>query len=188
MKKILTIFTFLSLFSFAFSQEDESENSSNSELGLDGFVNASTLGGSFGFGAKYGIVKDEKIIFGPSFRFQRMWSNNLGQKFGFNIFGGGVFAHYRLNNMLFAGVEFEMLKSPLNYNYVLSPRNWVPTCFIGGGYSRYFEDLGVRLNAGVFYDIIDNKQSPFWSSYLLRNANGVPIPVIYRIGFFFPLN
>lgn len=186
MKFKLLIFAFISLSFLSFSQDDELDHTT--ELGLDGFVNASNLGGSFGFGAKYGLIKKENLIFGPSFRFQRMWSNYFGQKNGFNIFGGGAFVHYRFNNILFAGLEFEMLKSPINYNFALSPKTWVPTCFVGGGYSRHFKDIGMRLNAAVLYDIIADQQSPFWSSYILRNANNVPIPVIYRIGFFFPLN
>jgi hypothetical protein len=180
---IIVIFPILSQ-----EDEDKKENQKKSELGLDGFVNASNLGGSFGFGLKYAFVKNENLVFGPSFRLQRMWANNFGQKFGFNIYGGGGFVHYRYHNLLFAGAELEFLKSPLNINFVLSPKKWVPTCFIGGGYSRYFEDIGIRLTAGVFYDIIGDPQSPFWTSYVLRNEIGTPIPVIYRVGFFFPLN
>jgi hypothetical protein len=188
-KSFILIFILLST-TLIFPQDDEEnkDDPTTSEIGLDGFVNASTLGGSFGFGLKYAIVKNENLVFGPSFRLQRMWANNFGQKFGFNIYGGGAFVHYRYNNLLFAGAELEFLKSPLNINFVLSPKRWVPTCFIGGGYSRYFEDIGIRLTAGIFYDIIADPQSPFWSSYILRTEIGTPIPVIYRVGFFFPLN
>jgi hypothetical protein len=39
-----------------------------------------------------------------------------------------------------------------------------------------------------FYDIINNQNSPFRLSYFMKKANGTLIPVIYRIGFFFPIN
>lgn len=198
MKKI-SFLVFMSLLNIlCFGQEDEESEATapkKSELGLDGFVNASTLGGSFGFGLKYAIVHKENYVFGPSFRYQRVWSNGIGgQQYFFNIMGGGGFFHYRLNNVFFAGVELEFMKSPISYSYVYSVKKLVPTCFVGAGYSREFEGIGIRLNAGVFYDIIDNYNSPFRTSYIVKTntaedgTGGILLPIIYRIGFFFPLN
>lgn len=159
------------------------------EIGVDGFANFSNLGGSFGIGLKYGLIHKKNWIYGPSVRFQRMWSNGVsGQKYGFNILGAGGFLHFRFQNILFAGAELEFLRSPSNYNFILSPMRMVATCFVGGGYSREFRNSGVRLNAGAFYDIINSPGSPFWTSYILKNANGKLLPAIYRVGFFFPLN
>lgn len=188
MKKLifLLVFNFFSVIIFSL---DENKNFVlKNELGLDGFASFTNFGGSFGCGAKYAIVKDENFVFGPSVRIQRMWSNNFGQKYYFNIYGGGAFFHYRLKNTFFAGAEFEFLRSPFNYSYVYSVKTWVPTLFLGGGYSKEFEKSGLRLNAGVFYDIVDHVNSPFRSSYVLKNAQGVLIPVIYRIGVFIPIN
>ncbi|MES2589245.1 MAG: hypothetical protein V4622_09700 [Bacteroidota bacterium] len=191
MKKI-TLFLLLFVSPFIFSQDDEEEkdevSNHKTELGLDGFANASSFGGSFGVGAKYGVIKNKNIIFGPSLRLQRSWSNYYGQKYGFTIFGGGAFVHYRLKNSLFVGAELEVLKCPTYYNNVYSIKRWVPTCFVGGGFSHEFVNIGFRLNAGVFYDVISNPSSPFFTSYILKKENGTPVPLIYRIGFFFPLN
>ncbi len=187
--KFLLIFTFLLNSISIFSQDEEEEIPVNeTELGLDCFANASTLGGSFGLGVKYGIIKNKNIIFGPSIRIQRMWTNYFGQKYGFTIYGGGAFIHYRLNNSLFAGAEFEVLKSPFQYNNLYSPKRWVATCFVGGGFSHEFVNIGFRLNAGIFYDIVGSISSPFSTSYVLKKEDGTPVPVIYRIGFFFPLS
>ena len=162
------------------------------EFGVDGYGNAGTFGGTFSLGLKYGIVKDQnpQYIFGPALRIQRVWSKNIaGQSFGFNIIGIGAFTHFRFYDVLFAGIEFEVLNSPINYNFLETPKKWVPTAFIGGGYSQHF-DAGWRLNLGVFYDVIDNINSPFRQFYAAKkDVNGVkiPIPIIYRLAAFFPL-
>lgn len=163
-----------------------------SEIGLEIFAGASSLGGAVGGDLKYAAILNDNWAVGPSFRYQRTWSNNQGQKMGFSIFGGGVFAHYRIKNTLFLGGEFEMLKSP--YNFILfnySPKQWAPTLFIGGGFSRDFNHK-IRINGGIFYDIINAENSPFRPSYrvTLKDQNGAItkiLPIIYRITFFFPL-
>ncbi len=193
MKCFASILFFMLVFG-SFAQEEETETDetieeipSTMELGFDGYLGASNFGGSGGIGAKFGYKVNENFICGPSFRVQRTWSNNIGQKFGYTIYGGGLWAHARFGNYLFAGAEFEMLKSPLNYIFISNQRTWVPTFFICGGFSKEF-NKAVRVNAGVFYDIINNQNSPFRLSYFMRKANGTLIPVIYRIGFFFPIN
>ena len=189
MKKIVYLFLFSLVGNFSFAQDDEpNKEKPKSEIGVDGYVSASNLGGIFSLGLKYAMVKDEKYAYGPSFRMQRLWSNNLGNKYGFNIIGAGGFFHYRLKNVFFVGAEIEMLKSPLNLYYVLSPKKLVPTCFIGGGYSQEFKNIGIRVNAAIFYDVVNDPNSPFRTSYFMKNANGALMPVIYRIGLFFPLN
>lgn len=193
MKWLASVLFFLLVFC-SFGQEEETdmeetikEVPTTMELGFDGYLGASNLGGAGGIGAKFGYKVNENFIMGPSFRVQRTWSNNIGQKFGYTIYGGGLWAHARVGNYLFAGAEFEMLKSPLNYFFISDQRAWVPTFFIGGGFSREF-NKAVRINAGVFYDIINNPNSPFGLSYFMRKSNGALIPAIYRIGFFFPIN
>lgn len=188
MKQLLIITFALFVAGSIRAQDEEEEDTHTQELGFDGFVSASTLGGAFGLGVKYAIIKQKNIAFGPSIRLQRFWSNYYGSHIGFNIYGGGVFAHYRYKNLLFAGAEFEMLKSPQNWTYALSPKTWVPTLFVGGGFSKGWEPAGVRLNAGIYYDIINHPNSPFRTSYVARNSQGVLMPIIYRIGFFFNIN
>lgn len=193
MKWLASIFYIGVIFTNFAQDEDLNEDGvqeskpSTMELGFDAYLGASNFGGSGGIGAKFGRKVNENFIVGPSFRLQRTWSNNIGQKFGYTIYGGGIWAHARFGNALFAGAEFEMLKSPTNFIFVSSQRLWVPTLFVGGGFSREF-NKAVRINAGVFYDIIDNNNSPFRLSYFIKKSNGVLIPVIYRIGFFFPIN
>lgn len=155
------------------------------EFGLDGFFGASTIGGSFGIGAKYGIKANENLIFGPSVRVQRSWSTFYGNKNGFTIYGGGAWAHFRFFRYLFIGAEFELLNSPINYANISSTRNWVPTCFLGGGFSYAFPNI--RINGGIFYDAVNHLNSPFRPGYVMRKANGALLPVIYRVGIFFPL-
>ena len=186
MKKVLLVFffvPFIMLSQVAYN---------GSEIGVEIFAGASNLGGSIGGDLKYAAIVNENWAIGPSFRYQRTWSNNLGQKMGFSVYGGGVFAHYRIKNTLFLGGEFELLKSPYNFivfNY--STKQWAPTLFIGGGFSRDFNQK-IRVNGGIFYDLINAENSPFRSSYSVRLKNEMGqvvriLPIIYRITFFFPL-
>jgi len=186
MKKLLFLF-FIGLVSNSNAQGIE-----GSEIGVDASVSASTIGGTFGIGLKYGLNLGENFIVGPSARFQRSWSNNVGTKFGYNIYGGGVFAHARYQNVVFGGLEFEMLKSPINYVIANPTKNWVPTLFLCGGFSREYNEA-VRINVGIYYDIINHVNSPFRQGYFMKIKDSQTgqvvriLPIIYRISFFFPL-
>lgn len=165
------------------------------EIGFDGFFSASTQGGALGIGPKFGFLMNENLIIGPSFRFQRTWSNNLytGVNYSYNNYGGGFFLHGRYKNTLFGGFEFEVMK---NKNVFVDTSavftNVVPTLFVCAGFSREFKGI-VRLNVGLYYDVINSKNSPFRKGYILpiKNAQSGAIqgyvPLIYRISFFFPL-
>lgn len=160
------------------------------ELGIDGFFGASSFGGSFGVGVKYGFVFRQNLIVGPSIRYQRYWTNNYNTstKFGYNTYGLGGFFHARFGNALFLGAELEFMKSPFNpYGGISNGSKIAPALFVGGGFSREFNE-SVRINAGVFYDVIDSPMSPFRQGYFMKRANGSFIPLIYRIAFFFPLS
>jgi len=180
MKKLFFLFFLLS------ASTVSSQEGPRSEIGFDGYFGASTFGGTFGIGAKYGYKINDAFIFGPSVRVQRSWQNFYGQRNGFTIYGGGAWMHARFAKYLFAGAEFELLSSPLNYTDITATRRLIPTFFLGGGFSHKF-DNDIRLNGGIFYDVLDNVNSPFRTSYFMRKSNGVLIPVIYRIGFFFPI-
>lgn len=195
MKKLILLLSFVALISDVNAQKVD-----GTELGLDGSFWASTNGGTFGIGAKYGLKFGEFVILGPSLRYQRSWYKNLaaGTKSGFNVFGGGAFIHARFFNALFIGAEVEVLRSPYSQTgfFGLDP-NWVPTCLLGGGLSMNIGDSDIRLNVGIMYDILDipnpgnpeskNPNSPL-QPYLTKNSIGSVIPLIYRIAFFIPLS
>ena len=173
------------MLSSTFAQQIE-----GTEVGFDGFFGASTNGGSFSIGAKYGLKFREHFIAGPSLRFQRNWSKNqvAGFSSSFNVFGAGGFVHGRFANVLFAGVEFDMMRTPFAASLVTSNGpTWSPALFIGGGYSQEFNE-SFRINAGIMYDVINHVNSPFRQGYFMRNAQQVFIPLIYRITFFFVLS
>jgi len=197
MKSFLVLISVLVFSINSFSQDIE-----GTELGIDGTFYATSgvyQSGTIGLGLKYGFVFGENLILGPSFRYQRSWTNNTltGTSGGFNVYGGGVFIHGRFNNVLFIGMEGELLKSPYTTNGFLSTNpKWVGTCLLGGGFSREF-DAGFRLNAGVYYDILDvpnpanpsnvNPNSPL-QPYVAKKENGTIIPILYRISLFIPLS
>ncbi len=157
------------------------------EFGLDGYFSASNFSGNLGIGVKYGFLLSENFIIGPSLRYQRVWVKNFGDKYVHNIFGGGIFAHYRFLDYLFVGTEIEIFKSPLNYGSYFGSKQTIATAFVGGGFSHLFSQI--RINAGIFYDVIDSLNSPFRQGYQVKNKqNGALVPIIYRIGIFIPLS
>ncbi len=189
LKSMKLLFSFIFIFGLSTSF---SQTIVGSEIGVDGYLGASNLGGSFGAGLKYGFKSPENLIFGPSVRLMRTWSNYLGIKTSYNIWGGGVFAHYRYQNSLFAGAEFEMLKSPISYTAINPSTNWAATLFIGAGFSREFNQK-IRLNIGLFYDVINADNSPFRPSYFMKIKDSQTgqvtkiLPFIYRLAVFIPL-
>lgn len=206
MKINILLFVFFAYSFSSFSQEydeyDEYEEPqkvtgfqyNGSEIGADIAFSASTFGGNFGVGLKYGFKLGEYLFVGPSIRYERLWFKNgfTGTQGGSNVFGGGAFVHARFFNAFFLGVEYEHLKSPYNVNGLLNIENsWAPTLFVGGGFSMEFNE-SVRLNVGVMYDVINAENSPFRRSYMftVKDQNGNIqryLPIIYRIAFFFPL-
>jgi len=177
----------------SFQHRSNAQEITGSEIGFDGFASVTNLGGSFGIGMKYGLNFGENIIAGPSFRFQRSWSNWFGNKFAYNITGGGLFLHARYQNIVYGAVEFEMLHSPISYTVLNANKRWVPTLFVGGGFSKEFNEM-VRLNLDVYYDVINHENSPFRQGYFVKVKDAQTgqvvkyVPIIYRISFFFPLS
>ncbi len=194
MKTFYLLLLFICFGTYTFTQEDnelydgvETEEPKKSvaekELGIDFNFSASTLGGTTGGSLKLAFIQKENFAFGPSIRYQRSWFQTFEQRFGYNIYGPGLFLHYRFFEWLFIGAELEAHYTPFNNGFIQAKRSWVPTLLVGGGFSKQITD-GVRLNAGIMYDVIDHQNSPFAQGYFMRKENGVYIPVVYRIAFF----
>lgn len=167
-----------------------------SEIGVEIFAaRAGTNGGTVGGGLKYAAILNENFAVGPSFRFNRTWNfsdqNYSGNVSSGNLFGGGFFAHARYKDALFGGIEFELIKTPFNFSLTGGEfKPWIATLFIGGGFSKLYNK--VRINLGIFYDVVNAENSPFRPNYAIRinNAEGGTqriLPIIYRINFFFPI-
>jgi hypothetical protein len=185
MKYLIALITTLTLSGSVSAQMEVN----GTELGVDGTFYAGTNGGTVGLGVKYGWKLGDYIIAGPSARYQRSWTTNVtaGTKAGFNVYGGGGFAHARFFNALFVGTEIEVLRSPFsNFGFLTTQSKWVPTVLIGGGFSMEIQETW-RLNLGIMYDIVDHQNSPLRTQYFMRNSQNVLIPVIYRLAFFFPI-
>lgn len=192
MKKFLFVFLIFTIQDITAQTEITSQ-----ELGIEGYFGVSNQGGSFGIGPKFGFILNENIAIGPSFRIQRNWSNLLGNSFSQTVYGGGAFAHIRYKSKgrstVFGAVEFEYLRSPfvdINFQNVTA-KKWAPTLFIGGGFLVRVNKV-VGINAGILYDVINADNSPFRSSYFLKQKNqtgGVTkiYPLIYRLTFLFKL-
>ncbi|MCE2686332.1 MAG: hypothetical protein LW839_05760 [Cryomorphaceae bacterium] len=185
---------FIFIFAFFASVPTHSQLSyMGSELGLEPYVGFSNMGGAVGGELKYAARLSENLLVGPSLRVQRTWANNLGVQSQMTTWGGGVFAHYRYQDLIFGGVEFQYLKSPFSFvNPLEVVRPWSPTLMVGGGFYLKLTDK-VRLNAALFYDVINAPNSPFRSSYTfqIKNEFGQVVrilPIIYRLTFFIPLD
>lgn len=188
MKNIILFFAFIIA-----SHANAQLSYMGSELGLEPYIGFSNLGGAVGGELKFAARLSDNLLVGPSFRVQRTWSNNLGIQSQMTTWGGGVFAHYRYQELVFGGVEFQYLKSPFSFvnpNAVVRP--WSPTLMVGGGFYLKLTDK-LRLNAALFYDVINAQNSPFRSSYTFKVKNEFGqvvriLPIIYRLTFFIPLD
>jgi hypothetical protein len=162
------------------------------ELGMDGYFGASTVGGAFGVGPKVGFRMNENFILGPTFRYQRNWSSIYYPSSSYNNFGGGLFIHGRYKNTVFGGFEAEVIRNNFIPNQTAVFKKFVPTVFICAGFSREFNGI-VRLNIGLYYDIINSLNSPYRGSYLLSTKDAATgnivkqYPLIYRLSFYFTL-
>ena len=164
----------------------------SSELGIEAFGGGSQLGGTLGGELKYAVKLQNNLIIGPSFRLHRSWSNYLNVNSQFTIYGGGAFAHLRIQEKIFVGTEFQMLHSPFNFiTFQAGQKKWSPTLFVGGGFYLKLAPK-INLNLALFYDVINADNSPFRSSYNFRIKNEFGqvvriLPIIYRITLFIPL-
>lgn len=189
MKSIVILSMFLS---FNYCLEAQQKGYYKSEIGAELYGGFSNLGGAFGGEIKYGYLVDKNFIVGPSFRLQRTWTNNFGVNQSFNIYGGGLFAHYRIQEKLFLGTEMQMLRSPFNFvSFQQNTKKWAAIILIGGGVHLKLHER-IRMSAGIFYDVVNAENSPFRSSYNFKVKNEFGqivriLPIIYRITFFFPL-
>jgi hypothetical protein len=187
MKGIL-LYSFLVLTSFS----SISQQLSGAELGFDCFFSASNIGGAAGIGPKLGFKLNENLVIGPSFRYQRTWTTDFQGNYSYTIWGGGAFVHARYKNVLFGGLEFELLKTPYNYTTTGGLTTWVSTLFLCGGYSKEF-NKHFRLTIGLYYDVINSVNSPFRNAYILKTKDATTgavvkiLPLIYRISFVFPI-
>ena len=165
------------------------------EIGIDGSLSGSSLGGAAGCGIKFGFKTTENFIFGPSIRFNKAWStpSYTTQKFSYTNWGGGFFAHGRYGNVVFGGVEAEVIQNKnifVDTSAIFKKR--IPTIFICGGFSKEFNGF-VRLNFGLYYDLINSLNSPYRNAYMITIKDPQTgqivrrLPMIYRITFFFPL-
>jgi hypothetical protein len=199
MKKMWILLLLLT--SFAWAQDDEETVAFDGvvpEIGLDGYFSAGNQGGNLGAGLKIGFKgsSESQVIGGVSLRMFRSWStgNITGIPASYTIYGPGVWCHVRFQNVLYLGGEFEALKVPGNYFYTTAGANqkWIPTLFLGGGYSKSWNEK-IRLNLGIFYDIINNLDNPYRKSYLTKKKvgptgqAGALIPILYRVELMIPL-
>lgn len=181
MKRIIVLFTSCLIQFTIFSQLKQVE------VGLDGAVHASTIGGNYTYGFKPTFALLNEVAIGPSFRQIHYYSNYNGISGKANIYGFGIFVHYRYLNTLFCGIETEIFKIPYNIQSIQNQtKNWVPTLFLGGGFSKEYKEK-IRLNLGVYYDLINNLNSPLRASYVMKNSLNQYIPIIYRFAVYIPI-
>lgn len=200
MKYFGVIFAFLFFSTFGYSQSYHFEPGVEVQA-----ASFSTHGGTVGGALKFAFVNYEELAFGPTLRFQYIWSKShttgtQGSRF---TWGAGGFFHYRFMGWFYLGAELEYLKNPyVGYNQY--EKRWVLTSLLGGGVSRDFGP--VHLNAGILYDIAEPlrgeftelppgyNSSPLRTSYFMKINDpkkpgmGYYIPLLYRITLFIPLN
>jgi hypothetical protein len=95
-----------------------------------------------------------------------------------NIYGGTVFARYRIFKGLFAEADFEANNldayTPDNSGGYTLERKWIPSLLLGGGYSS-----SIGRSAGFFisilYDVLQDPNSPYYGQPVIRAGVGFGI-------------
>ena len=185
----------LTLLQIALAFRFEAQYLEGTEIGIDGSLSGSNLGGAAACGIKFGFKTSENFSFGPSIRFNRAWSTPTyaSQKFSFTNWGAGIFAHARYGNVVFGGIEAELIQNKnifVDTNAIF--KRTIPTVFICGGFSKELSGF-VRLNFGLYFDLINALNSPYRNAYLITIKDPQTgqivrrLPIIYRLTFFFPL-
>lgn len=200
MRSLLLIVTLaFILVNWSYSQNN------HSEIGIDiQAASFSTHGGTVGGAVRYAFVNEGQIAFGPTFRFQHLWSNDqyYGTKAKYSMYGGGGYLHFRFLEWLYLGAEIEVLRNHFNTTV---PENKFRITMLGGG--GICHDFGpIVLNFGLLYDFYDlirdpytTNSSPLSRDYFLKkkvpsadpNAPAIDagyVPLIYRFSLFIPLN
>jgi len=173
----------------SFSGLAYSQDAGTMEAGIDANFWSSTLGGTLNVSPRFGYALNDDFVVGPSVRFIHYWGNYWGIKSHMNIFGLGLYGHYRFANWLYAGLDVETYFVP--FNMKIDPKNKykavAPAILLSFGVSRQITSY-FRLNIGIHYDVLNDVNSPLRTSYTMRNAKGVWIPIFYRLSFIFNLN
>lgn len=159
------------------------------EIGLDVNFWQSSMGGSLNISPRFDYEVTDSLVVGASFRYINYWSNYYGVSGRMNIFGFGLYSHYRFAKWLYAGGDFELYFPPYNYSSTPSNpkgRTTAPAFLLNAGFSHQFGSM-FRLNAGVYYDVINHVNSPLRMSYMTKTAKGKLLPLFYRITFLFEI-
>jgi len=170
----------------AIAQDNENSNSLKDTPFKERLYVGGDLGLSFG---SITFININPIV---GYRIDKKWSAGIGAKYIYYrerfpeynweysnyMYGGSVFARYLLGKSLLAQAEFESLNA--ESRDFLSPtwtRKWVPIGFLGAGYRQGIGNTYLQIL--LLYDIINDRNSPYRSEYLLGSSN---IPVILRGG------
>lgn len=183
MKKYLLIFIIAHLSLFGFSQKG------TLEAGLDLNFWQSSNGGNINVSPRVNYEVADSLVVGASFRYINYWSYLYGTGGHLNIFGIGIYSHYRFLKWLYAGADFELYFTPFNYNSTgANPKSraTAPAVLLNAGISHKFGKI-FRLNAGIYFDAINSLNSPLRTSYMTKTNKGVYIPLFYRVTFLFDI-
>ena len=86
--------------------------------------------------------------------------NRWSDKYETSNNGGSIFARYRIVPPLYAHAEWAQINYELYDEFGNSDRQWVPFCYVGGGYSQRL-DGNVWLNARFLFDVLQDDRSPY---------------------------
>lgn len=124
----------------------------------------------------YKITRNGKLSAGLGATYWYYRDNRDAYNFETNVYGGKVFARYRILQPLFAHVEFEELNMELYQPRVVGlARYWIPFLYVGGGYAAHLGGNNYLL-AMVLWDVLQDPRGPY--------TTGAPqISIGFGLGF-----
>ena len=123
----------------------------------------------------YKITEDFTAGLGITYVYYNVNIGN-GSRYESSIYGGSIFARYRVFDQLFLLLEPEMLNgdvlsiNPLTYEYSVS-REWVPALYLGGGLGLG-PDGGTQFFVFILYNVLYEPGRSFYGNPVIRVGVG----------------
>lgn len=138
-----------------------------SKLYYGGYLNVS-LGNYtvIGVAPLVGYKLTPKFSVGGQLSYEYVKNKRYNTDYETSNYGLSIFSRYRLVPQLYLHAELAEMNYKLYNNNGGSRREWVPSLFLGGGYSQPIT-RNTWLTAQVLFDVINDENSPYkdWEPY-----------------------
>lgn len=188
MKKGLTLFVFILIYSVAVAQQgfegtqvsgifdDSEENRPPKQGRLD--KSRIYYGGylTMNFSRNYSVVGAQPLIaykltpelsFGTQLSYEYVSSKQNYSSYNGSNYGASIFSRYRVSPRFYGHGEFSLMSYKWFYTDGSNARKLAPILYLGGGFSQPVAH-NAWLNTQVLFDVLNHENSPYkdWVPYI----------------------